>query len=473
MKLRKLFDSIAFRISISIAVVVAASTIAVGWLILQEERRVLEEELRSKGRYLAELMSHNVIEPILYEERHAIYSLIEGSMQSSQSLIVHAEVYNKNGELIVSASKDKKYEALTLQPYDHDSAGSVEILEDSRPVLYSISMPVKVETLGTVGFLRLWITKEFLLNTLKGVKQKLLLFASLVTIIGIIFGLYMARKVLQPILILSKGVGRIGEGEVGVEVPVVGYGEIKELSMSFNRMSIKLKELIDKIKSAQEHMVRTEKLYALGEFSAGIAHEIKNPLTPIMMLVNKVKRHNKSLTVDDIDIIETEIKRIDKIVREFLAFARPEKMEKTAVDVNEVLEEIITITKPKMDQSAIHLAKNIGTSLPQIKGNHDALKQVFLNIILNAIQAMDGWSGRLSVKSETKDGHVLISVSDTGSGISHENLKRIFDPFFTTKAEGTGMGLSLVHSIISDHSGKIEVDSAPGKGTTVKVEFPF
>ena len=469
----KLFDSIAFRISVSIAVVVAASTIAVGWLILREERSVLEAELRSKGRYLAELMSHNVVEPILYEERHAIYSLLENSMRSRQSLIVHAEVYAKNGELIASAAKDKKYEALPYQQYDHDpSAEAVEIREDNNLALYNLSMPVKVESLGTIGFLRLWITKEFLFNTLEGVKRKLLLFASAVTIIGIMFGLYMARKVLQPVLILSRGVGRIGEGEVGVEVPVVGHGEIRELSMSFNRMSVKLKDLIDKIKSAQEHMVRTEKLYALGEFSAGIAHEIKNPLTPIMMLVNKVKRHKKSLTDNDIDIIEREIMRIDKIVKEFLAFARPEKTEKKDVDVNEVLEEIITITTPKMEQSAIHLVKDLGPALPQIKGNHDALKQVFLNVILNAIQSMDGWSGSLSIRSETKDGCVLISVADAGAGISRENLKRIFDPFFTTKADGTGMGLALAHRIVNDHSGKIDIDSSPGKGTTVRVEFP-
>ncbi|MBI5408763.1 MAG: HAMP domain-containing protein [Nitrospirae bacterium] len=473
MKLRKFFDGIAFRISLSIAAVVAASTIAVGWLILQEERKTLEAELQGKGTYLAELMSHQVVEPLLYEERYAILSLLQGAMKSAQSLIVNAEVYDKKGEVIVSVYKDKKYSRIIRPQYafDHPAPG-VYIQEDNSLPLYHMSMPVNAGNLGTIGFLRLCITKEYLLSTLKDVKKKLFLFSTAVTFIGIILGLSMARKVLQPVLILSKGVSLVGEGEVGVEVPVVGHGEIKDLSKSFNRMSVKLKDLIDKIKSAQEHMVRTEKLYALGEFSAGIAHEIKNPLTPIMMLVNKVKRHKKSLTDEDIDIIEKEIKRIDKIVREFLAFARPEKTEKTNVDVNEVLEDIITITMPKMEQSAIHLVKNLGPSLPPIKGNHDALKQAFLNLILNAIQAMDGWSGRLSIKSEAKDRCVSVSITDTGSGISPENLKRIFDPFFTTKAEGTGMGLMLVHSIISDHSGKIDIDSAPGKGTTVKVEFP-
>jgi len=473
MKFRKLFDSIAFRISISIAVVVAASTIAVGWLILQEEKKTLESELQSKARYLAELMSHHVIEPLLYEERHAIFTLLEGSMKSAESLIVAAEVYDKNRELVVSVHKNERYTHMDLAPYDFEnSAQGPQVDEDDSKNIYHVSHPVKVETLGTIGYLRLCITKEFLLNTMEAVKKKLLLFSVAVTLVGIIFGLYMARKVLNPILLLSKGVGMVGEGEVGVEVPVVGQGEIRELSLSFNRMSVKLKELIDRIKSAQEHMVKTEKLYAIGEFSAGIAHEIKNPLTPIMMLMRRVKEEKESLSDRDIDIIEEELNRIDKIVTEFLAFARPARGEKTKVNINEIINEVITLTKPKMDRSGISIIEKYSPELPDLTGNSDALKQVFLNIILNATQAMVGKGGDLTIETLTVDGNIRVIISDTGVGISEEDLKKVYDPFFTTKREGTGMGLALTHNIVSDHSGRIDIESTPGRGTKVKVEFP-
>ncbi len=470
----KFFDGIAFRISISIAVVVAASTMAVGWLILKEEKRTLESELRSKGMYIAELMSHNLIEPLLYEERHAILSILQSSMKSAESLIVSAEVYDKNRNLIVSATKNKRYRDMNLPPYKFESVlNTPDIGEDSVSNIYHLSLPVKVETMRTIGFLRLCITKEYLSGTLKGVKQQLFLFVTAVTIVGIIFGLYMARKVLQPVLILSRGVSRVGEGEVGVEVPVVGYGEIRELSLSFNRMSVKLKELIDKMKSAQEHMVKTEKLYAVGEFSAGIAHEIKNPLTPIMMLMRRVKEEKESLTENDIEIIEEELQRIDKIVTEFLAFARPDKVEKTEVNINEVLKEVIAITRPKMDHSSIYHNEKYSPSLPDITGSHDALKQVFLNIILNALQAMDSHGGTMTIETSTDNGNLLAVINDTGTGIPEEDLERVFDPFFTTKNDGTGMGLALTHNIISDHSGKIDIDSVQGKGTTVKVILPI
>jgi len=472
MKILKFFDSIAFRISLSIAVVVAASTMAVGWLILNENQRTLESELQSKGIYLAELMSHNIVEPLLYEERHAILSLLQSAMKSSESLIVSAEVYDKKHDLIVQSYKNAKYREMNLPPYKFSSVMiSPDIGEDSSMDIYHLSVPVEVETLGIIGFLRLCITKEYLFGTLEGMKRKLFLLVTAVTVVGIIFGLYMAMKVLKPVLILSKGVSRVGEGELGVVVPVVGHGEIKELSLSFNRMSVKLKELIDKIRSAQEHMVKTEKLYAVGEFSAGIAHEIKNPLTPIMMLMRRVKEEKESLSESDIDIIEEELNRIDRIVTEFLAFARPDKAEKEKIDMRDVLKEVVTLTRPKIDRSAISLIEKIPDSLPVITGAHDALKQVFLNIMLNAIQAMDGSSGMLTVEASAANGNVMVTIKDTGIGIPEENLNKIYDPFFTTKKNGTGMGLALTHNIVSDHAGKINIDSQSEKGTSVSVEF--
>lgn len=474
MSIENLFKGIAFRISISIAIVVAATTMAVGWLILREERKTLESELKSKSTYLAEIMSHHIVEPLLYEELHSLFSILDGSMKSEDSLVVYAEILERNGEVIVTAFKSKKWRDAKLPLHSFEEPLSdVNIVEDELLQVYHITVPIEAETLGTIGYLRLIITKELLFSTLKEVKQKLYFLAAAVILVGIIIGLWMARKVLMPIIMLHKGVIRIGEGEVGVEVPVVGHGEIKELAISFNRMSRKLKELIDTIKSAQEHLVRTEKLYAVGEFSAGVAHEIKNPLTSIKMLIQTAQRKRQTLTNKDFRIIEEEIDRIDKIIKEFLAFARPEKTERTNININEVINEVITITRPKMDQSAIRLEQNFSSSVPMIKGSHDALKQVFLNIVLNAIQAMDGEKGKLHIETSTNNNEISIIVNDNGVGIRKSDLKRIFDPFFTTKEEGTGMGLALTHNIINDHSGKIEIDSSPGKGTTVRIDLPL
>ena len=217
MRFKKIINSIAFRTSVTIAVLIAGTTIAVGWLMLREEEKILETELRSKGRYLAEIMSHNVVEPLLYEERHAIFSLLQGAMKSKESLIVYAEVYDKDRERVVSAYKDERFRSIALPPYSFDNTTEgMDIREDENLPVYRVSMPVNVETLGTIGFLRLCITKEFLYSTIKGMQKKLYLLAAGVILIGIMPGLWMARKILRPILILNNGVKMIAEGEVGV-----------------------------------------------------------------------------------------------------------------------------------------------------------------------------------------------------------------------------------------------------------------
>ncbi|MDP3297609.1 MAG: ATP-binding protein [Thermodesulfovibrionia bacterium] len=483
MRLIKIFDSIAFRISFSIAVIVASTAVAVGWIIMREERKMLELELRSKGKYLTEIMSRRLVEPILYEERYEIFSLLQASMKGKESLVVYGEVYDKNGEVVVTAYKDEKLHKII--PLFENSIGSVDVREDN--LLYHITLPINVEALGTIGFLRLGITKEPLYTTLKTVKQKFYLLSGGIIFIGIMIGLWMARKILRPILILNKGVRMVGEGELGIEVPVVGEGEIKELALSFNRMSKKLKELINETRAAQENLVRTEKLYAVGEFSAGVAHEIKNPLTSIKMLIQTVKQKKQALSSKDIEILEEEINRIDRIVKDFLAFARHEKTEKADVNINNLLEEVIAITRPKMEQSAISIKQKFSQPLPIIKGSHDALKQAFLNIVLNAIQAMDSGGGTLEIVTSYESGvmsqglgnmphntpKVSVIIKDTGIGIPEKNLKKIFDPFFTTKEDGTGMGLALTYNIINDHSGRIDIDSTPFMGTTVRVELPL
>lgn len=474
MGLNKILDSIAFRISVSIAVLVATATITTSWLILIEEKRTLETELQSKGRYIAELMAHNIMEPLRDGKTRRILDLLKGSMRSKESLIVYSEVYDKNMELVVKLYKNEKFRKMIPLPFNfEDSPLNTKIHEDNILPIYHLSLPIHEEIIGSVGFLRVSITKEFLNRTVENVKQKIYFLAASVIIIGILLGLWMARRILRPVLILNKGVQRLGSGEVGVEIPVVGQGEIKELALSFNRMSRQLKELIDDMKTAQENLVRTEKLYAIGEFSAGVAHEIRTPLTSIKMLLQVLEDKQQALSGKNLSIIHGEIDRIDRIIKKFLAFARPGKTEKKDLNINNILEEVITLTRPKMEQSGIDLNENLSSALPVIKGNNDALKQVFINIVLNAIQAMDDEGGKLSIETMARNGNLSAIIKDTGIGIPEKNLKKIFDPFFTTKKEGTGMGLALTCAIINEHSGKIKIKSTPRIGTTITVELPL
>ncbi len=473
MNLKKMFNTISFRISFSIAVVIAVTTIAVGHLILKEEKITLEFELQKKGSYFVQLLSHYVIEPFLYEEQYEIYSLFNSFMVDKESLVVYAEIYDKDRELVVRTYKNEKWRKINLQPLNFDNVMSdINILDDSDMQVYHISRTIDVEPLGQIGFIRLGITKKLLLMTIQGSKMKLYLISAAVTLLGVLLGLGTARKMLNPILVLNKGVKRVGEGEIGVEIPVVGQGEIKELAISFNKMSRKLKALINDIKAAQENLVRTEKLYAVGEFSAGVAHEIKNPLTSIKLLMQTLAHKKQAVSSEDFVIFEGEINRIDRIVKEFLAFARPKKLEKKSININNALNEVITITRPKMKQSRIELVQKLSSNLPVINGSRDGLKQVFLNLVLNSLQAMDE-GDTLTITTLSNDGRLQVEIKDTGFGIPAKNLENIFDPFYTTKEDGTGMGLAIAYTIISDHSGTLNIESKTGIGTTVRVDLPI
>ncbi|MBI5407844.1 MAG: HAMP domain-containing protein [Nitrospirae bacterium] len=474
MKLKKFSDSIAFRISAAIAVVVAVTTITVGLLLVREERAALETELQNKGAYLAELIAHHVMEPLISGESRKIYPILKGYMEINESPIIYAEVYSKDRKPAAKAYKDKDSGSMRFSPYGFDdSVEKIDIREDKDLHIYYVSLPLREEGLGTLGFLRICITKKRLYRTLDNLKHKLYLLAAIVISIGIVIGLWMARRILRPVLILNKGVKRVGDGEVGVEIPVNGEGEIKELTLSFNKMSKKLKESIDAIKAAQENFVRTEKLCAIGEFSAGVAHEIKNPLASIKMLMQALEHKKQPLSGKHLGIIQEEIDRIDRIIKQFLALARPAKTEKKDVNINDVLEEVIVLIRPKMEQSAIRLDKRLPPGLPLIKGNTDALKQVFINIILNSIQAMDEEGGTLTIETAARNGTLSAVIKDTGIGIPEKNLKKIFEPFFTTKEDGTGMGLALTCAIVNDHSGKIDIKSTPKIGTTITLELPL
>jgi len=467
---KRLLNSIAIRISLTIALVVATTTVAVAWLILHEERSVLELELQKKGTYLGEIISQQIVEPFLYEERHVMYSILQSSMVTEEGIVVFADVYDSKGEVIISHKREginlpliKKEEMVGIK--------SVMLREDSANHIYNIVIPIVAKGLGSIGYLRLGITKKFLIETIRDVKRKLYLLSSLIILSGIMAGLWMARKIIRPVLILNQGVKRVGRGELGAEIGIVGEGEIKELSIAFNEMSRRLKESVDAIKAAQETLIHTEKLYALGEFSAGLAHEIKNPLTSMKMLMQSANEKNHALNAKDIAIIENEINRIDRIVKEFLLFARPPKTEFVLTDINELLREVIFLTKPKIEQSRIKLVDRLNDPIPGIKARPDGLRQAFLNVILNAIQAMEQ-GGTLKVTSSSNNEVVSVDVHDTGKGISEENRNRIFDPFFTTKEDGTGMGLAITYNIVREHGGSIEVDTALNQGTTVSILLP-
>jgi len=225
----------------------------------------------------------------------------------------------------------------------------------------------------------------------------------------------------------------------------------------------------------EDQMVQTEKLTSLGLLAAGVAHEVN---TPLAVISNYIQMLAKQIPEDDprqrtIERIVKQTFRASEIVNNLLNFSRTGGTAPVEVDLNFVLEETLTLVQHPFKTAQVNVVKNYAERLPVILGSTTRLQQVFLNLFMNARDAMPG-GGMLEVRTGARNGSVEIEVTDTGAGIPPEHLHRIFDPFFTTKAtgRGTGLGLSVSYGIIKEHAGKVDVRSTPGKGTSFRLEFP-
>lgn len=244
-----------------------------------------------------------------------------------------------------------------------------------------------------------------------------------------------------------------------------------QLEKKSHELQMANQELIRK----QSLLIQSEKLASLGKLSAGVAHELNNPLTGILSFSNFIKDacSQNPQVVHDIDVVIRETERCKKTIKGLLDFARQTQPEEKRDDILAVLKKTISLVENHRDFKSIEIVKNFSEALPLIMFDKDQLQQVFMNLIVNAQEAMPQ-GGKIIIRAKLSDNREFIEITftDTGSGISEENIDRIFDPFFTTKEMGTGLGLSISLGIIENHGGKFEVMSNPGQSATFKIRMP-
>jgi signal transduction histidine kinase len=257
------------------------------------------------------------------------------------------------------------------------------------------------------------------------------------------------------------------------------YEELRAFS---NQLEERVRRATADLGETQRQLFQSEKLAALGKLSAGIAHEIRNPLTSIKILIHSLvdAMATAASREKDLAVIETEIERVNKIIKQFLDFARPRPPSLEPRDVRKVLEETIALVVYEMEAQGVLLKREDDPALPPVPMDGEQMKQVFLNLLLNAIQAMPQ-GGKLKVATAVQRHSggthgspvVTITFQDSGEGIAEEIQSRIFEPFFSTKEEGIGLGLPIAQRIIEEHGGEIKLESTLGKGTTFYITLPL
>lgn len=296
-----------------------------------------------------------------------------------------------------------------------------------------------------------------------------LFFLSTVCFGGIIVYLLEA-KVVRPLSVIEKATRNVAEGRFETIEWNSGQDEISSLVRAFNRMVVQLEE-------NREQMVRTEKLTALGTLTSGVAHELNNPLSNIstscQILMEEADQsfsaHHRQLLA----AIEDQVVKARDIVRALLEFSRQREFQIRPVDLKEVVDDTLKLIKGDVP-SRVQVRSEVGPGII-LKADKARMQQAFINTIMNGIQAIED-EGTVTIRARRAEaqGHILVEVEDTGSGIPPEVLPRVFDPFFTTKevGRGTGLGLSVTYGIVERHNGRIWIESEPGRGTKVVMQLP-
>ena len=312
-------------------------------------------------------------------------------------------------------------------------------------------------------------------------REMLLIFlgiALLGTVVSMGLAYFAARRISVPIARLAGASRELARGNLNARVKVASGDELGELAESFNTMSSALQERDEKLKDfATKRIMESDRLALVGQLSANIAHELNNPLQGIVTYSHLLLERMPSddAAAEPIRKIVVQANRCRDIIRGLLDFSRQRKPDKTVCDVNSVLEQCVALVQDQALFHNIEVTKQFGRELPLAVIDPSQIERVFMNMIINAAEAMEGGGHlRLATRYDPGNCRIEIEFADTGQGIPEGNLEKIFDPFFTTKdaRHGTGLGLAISYGIVKEHRGIISVDSEVGRGTTFTVRLP-
>jgi signal transduction histidine kinase len=417
--------------------------------------------------------------PIVVEAVIRLSSLLN---LASRSTVFETFIMDSRGNVLVHSDARRVFPQTRVDwipeidnlIHEGSLGGTLEYSQDGRKVVGGFA-PVDMGKL----LIGVEIQKTAAYLTARELLENLMVVSFVLLIISALLGIIWSKRFTKPIERLSAAAKVVGKGDFDINVESSNSrDEIGELADSFNKMAFELDTRAKALHEAQSALIQSEKLAAFGQLGAGIAHEVKNPLAGILgfaqLSLRKVEKDNplhKNLLT-----IEKETKRCKTIIDNLLKFARQEKVAFELTNINDVVEESISIMDHQLGIHKVKVKKELAVDLPQIMSNGNQIQQILMNFMLNAEQAMNGEPGLITFTTHLLNESTMeLRIQDNGPGIPEDIQAKIFDPFFTTKpaGKGTGLGLSVSYGIIKDHKGDIRVESTPGQGTTFVITFPI
>jgi two-component system NtrC family sensor kinase len=524
--------SLRFKVGVSLAITVMVGMLVFTLLVMRQQRGELFDSAANHVLQLSEVIARSTRFAMLQNQPTYVDRIIHDV--ANQGRIDRVRILSRDGRIIhsthqpeIGTSVDRNAEAcvnchrgdqpLRQLPRSERTwtftaadgrrmLGSMEVIRN-EPSCYTASCHQHSSETSVLGVLDI----VYSLDEVEKMQRVHVLVVGGLSIlfalgVGVIASLLVRRLISVPLDDLGAGAKRLASGDLEHPIPVRSADELGQLAGSFNAMTAALKKseqqlrewartLEEKVEArtrelriAQAETLRGEKLASVGLLAAGIAHELNNPLTGVLTFSHLVreKMPEGSPEAEDMDLVIRETRRCASIIRRLLDFAREKAPEKKYVDLNQVIEDTVSIVDVQARVRDIEIRLDLDRELPKVWADGDLVKQVVMNMLVNSQQAIDG-GGSITVQSRrckelrrAEPGGaavpmVELAITDTGCGIPEKDLRRIFDPFFTSKevGKGTGLGLSVSHGIVAAHGGSIEVQSKVGEGSTFRVYLPI
>jgi signal transduction histidine kinase len=361
----------------------------------------------------------------------------------------------------------------------------VHVPGTQQDTVYDVYWPVRIEgSPEPWGTIRLGVSLRGLHQDLAKTRWQISGIGVLALLVGSLAATFLANRMTRPIQGLMQGAAAVGRGDLTHRIEVTSRDELGRLSEAFNEMTTQLV----RVRDLEERLRRADRLAALGTMAAGIAHDIRNPLTSILIFSQLMSLHHDDPEVRaKFDrIVPRELERVQGVIEDMMELARPTALQFEPTNLNEVLAQALELLESQAASQGVKLVREFGPELPYCMADRKRIHRCFSNLLTNAIQAMPR-GGDLTVRtwlgpdrtmpSAPNDGGpepmIRVTITDTGQGIPPERLSRIFDPFYTTKEKGLGLGMAITHRIVEDHKGTIDVQSQVGLGTTFIIHLPL
>lgn len=462
-----------------IAVTMALVTI----LGVRYEKASRYEAIQARARSVTEALSIPITDALMYEELGVVSetglidNVITEMLARNRDLLRYVIVADPSGRTTHSNQWELLGRpfprALAREAIGHTATTERRTTSWGEPVVeIRTTLNVSTRFWGTlaVGFSLQPIGLE-----LQAMAARLILVALALMLGNSIMTAIYVETLIRPILGLHGTMQQAAEGASGLRAEATARDEVGDLARAFNGMMEEIETAREREQARLAQLAHTEKMAAIGSLATGVAHEVNNPLAGILTCLELVQANpnDGDLRRRYLDLVQDGIKRIGRTVTSLLDFSRPRPMEFEPTAVNDRLRHVTELVDYQLRNAHVEVRFELDEAGPIVVADRFQMEQVLLNLVLNAVQAM-GSGGVLTLRSKAAGGLVVLEVSDTGEGISEENLKRIFDPFFTTRTigQGTGLGLSVTDSIVAAHGGRIEVESQPGVGSTFRVLLP-